>query len=408
MILSIVWTYAIFSFRTVIPMAVLPFLSHLVGAEGTGVILACQALGLVGGVIVQFGFHQSAARELSISGNPDETSVIVSRVLVAQLITCVGATVLTGYAALQTPAIMGVPAGIVGVVLITIGTGLSPAWYFRGTGRPATGVMIEVAGQLVALALILTFVRSPDDTSEALLFTGFGPLAFSFLAIVWTIYEVKPSRLPPLKGVTSRLVASFPLFLVRLSSTGFTMSAAWIASLLTSPRETAYFGVAAKIASALTTFSQPVLFSLLPVIARAATVSRGSALRISARWGGALVLLGILAVIGVYIFADIFVGLLFAADMAPAADITKALAWICIVAALRDTLGDLILVPLQRDKTVAVCVVLGSGLGVGTAFLLAPEHGAYGMVWARLFGEAAVVTLLALSLTWFLVRGART
>jgi O-antigen/teichoic acid export membrane protein len=262
--------------------------------------------------------------------------------------------------------------------------------------------MIELIGQIVALMLILMFVRRPADVSLALLFSGVGPFALSVCGIGLTVFETRPQQIPAVGEVIERLAASFPLFLVRLSSTGFTMSAAWIASLLTGPRETAYFGIAAKIASALTTFSQPVLFALLPNISRAATISRYSALRMSLRWGGALVALGVFSVASVYLFADLFIKLLFAKDMAPAAEITRALAWICIIAAFRDTLGDLVLVPLRRDKAVAVCVVVGSAVGLISAFTLAPTFGAYGMVAARLLGEVMVVALMAISLFLYL------
>lgn len=394
-----------FGLRVILPITALPLLSHTIGADGLGSVIAGQSLGLVGGLIVQFGFHQSATRDIGAERDPSGIGSIVYQVIWAQMITCIVAAALVIFAALNTAAISSVAFGPISIALITMGTGLSPAWYYRGTGRPQIGVLFELVGQLVTISIVIALVKSPDETPLALAAFWIGPILLTAAGLGHLLYEVgKPFR-PTLRAIYLRLRASFPLFLVRVSSTGFTMGAAWLASLLTGPRETAYFGVAAKIAGALTTFSQPVLFALLPAISREATTSRAGALKMATKWGGGLLVLGLSAAIGVQIFADLFIDLLFSADMAPAAGVTRALAWICVVAALRDTLGDLVLVPLHRDRTVAACVIAGSGAGLAMAFWLAPLHGAYGMVWARISGEIVIAALMALSLALVLRSG---
>lgn len=404
MIRAVFSTYILFVCRTLIPLIILPLLSAVLSVDGVGVVLAAQSLGLIGGLIIQFGFHQTAARELGANSDPTLISEIVLRVFLAQIITSGLAIVCVTLAATLTPALASARGGVEGAIVITLGTGLSPAWYFRGMKRPALGVLIEIVGQIISFALIVAFVRSPKDIAAALFFSGLGPLVSSVAGILWIIHHVKLRFQPNWLAAFARLTESFPLFLVRISSTGFTMGAAWIAALLTSPRETAYFGVAAKIAGALTTFSQPVLFALLPVISREATLSIPGAIRMGARWGGALLILGLGAAAGVQIFADLFIDLLFADDMAPAATVTRMLAWICVIAALKDTLGDLILVPLHQDKLVALCVILGSGAGLMAAMFLAPDNGAIGMVWSRLLGEMVVVALMAVALPWVILR----
>lgn len=404
---SVLRTYGFFVIRTLIPLAALPALFHALGAVGFGIVLAMQSLGLLGSLIVQFGFHVTASREIGLAATPADIRLISSRVLGAQGITSFIATVLVVLASCFTGIFAGSAWPAVGAVLFTLGTGLSAAWYFRGTGRAATGIALEVIGQAASLAAIILFVRAPSQLDLALIVMGAGPIISSVLGLAWMAKELGGLARPNLGEVLSAVRRGFPLFLVRASSSGFTFGSVWVVGLLASAQDAAYFGVASKLIGVITIMSQPITFTLLPSIARAAQVSRKKAAREGIKWGSMLVLVACCGILGVYILGPFVIGLLFSEDMAPSIDLTKFLSWVCILVAIKETMGDLILIPLHRDRIVAGAVMFGGASGLALALFLVPSWGSNGMVLARMVAESLVICVLLVGI-WMLFRGKQT
>lgn len=394
MIWSVVRTYGFFLLRTLIPLALLPALSHALGAEGFGIALTMQSLGLIGSLVVQYGFHVSASREIGLATEPGQIKRISSKVLGAQGITSIIAALLVTLGGAFTGIFAGSIWPIASAVLFTIGTGLSPAWYFRGTGRAATGIALEVIGQAVSLMAIVSLVRGPEHLELSLLAVALGPVLSTIMGLGWMGRELGGLDRPSRAAVIEALRAGFPLFLVRASSSGFTFGSVWIVGLLATAQDAAYFGVASKLIGAITVMSQPITFTLLPNIARAAKESPQAAARVAAKWGGALLVVAVCGVVGVYVLGDFVISLLFADDMAPAAELTKLLSWVCILVAIKETMGDLLLIPLQRDRIVAGAVMFGGASGLALALLLVPMWGSVGMVLARMVAEGFVILVL--------------
>lgn len=394
---SVFLSYILFGCRTAVPLITLPFLSHTLGVAGFGVALACQSIGLLAALFVQYGFHVSASRDIG-SAETYELDDIIARVLGAQGFTVLlGITVALG-AFLVTSSIPKSPAILLGIMLIVFGTGMAPAWYFRGIGRNPTGMLLELIGQLLALGPIMFLVRTPEDLGLSVVLMGAGPTLTTFAGFWWLYSDRGRAALPRFSPAAGILRRGFPLFLSRASSTGFTLGAAWLAALLTTATQVAYFGAAAKLVAALSALSQPVLLTLLPNISRTAVTDRTLALRRSAKWGALIVAVAFVIVGMIQLTADFIIGLLFADDMAHAAVILRQLSILVVIVALRDTLGDLTLVPLRQDRSVAVATILGGTAFLLCSFLLAPHLGATGMAIARMFGEITNVLFMTVAL----------
>jgi len=405
MILAIARTYFFYFARIAMSLAILPILSHGLGAEGFGIALVVQSLGLFGSLIVQFGFHSSAARAISLADATQERDAVIARVLGAQLLLALGTAVLIGAAAWATPIFGHSPWAVASAIAFALGTGLIPAWYFRGTERAATGIALEVAGQVVALTILVAAVRTPDDVGLALMAMAVAPVISALAGLAWMLAE--RGKLAPMRPgpVFLTIHQGLPLFLVRASSSGFTFGSVWLVGLMASAEDAAYFGVAAKLVQAFTTLSQPITFSLMPHIAKAAAASLGEAMAAALKWSGALLALAVLAAMFITVFAEPLIALVFAPDMAPAAAMTKVFAWVCVLAALREGQGELFLVPLHHDRSVAASVMLGGAAGLVAALWLVPHFGGNGMVMARLIGETAISLAMALAIAR-LLRGA--
>lgn len=403
--IQILRSYFYFIIRILVPLAILPLLSLRLNVSDMGVVLASLSLGLLCSLIVQFGFHQSGPREVAMAQQIEDKKLIVSQIISTQLVTLLFALLICGSLAFLTPGINENKHAVIASIIVTLGIGCSPAWYYRGTDRSDLGIAFDMLGQIVALIIIIFLARGDFTMTVSLYAVGVGPFISTFLGSLKMIKELNADINISLSNTMHRMRENIPLFAIRASSTGLTTGATWLVALLTNPADAAFFGVAARLVGAMTTFSQPVVFALLPDIARTSIRSKKEALRKSRKYGLIIVFLGFSAVFFTYLLAKFVIMLLFDQNMAPAVNITIWLSILCVLSFSKDALGDLTLVPFSQDKSVAIGVVAGAVAALLLAVLLTPAGGAYGMVIARLGGECVTVFILAIYTFRFIRRG---
>lgn len=403
--IQILRSYFYFIIRIVVPLAILPLLSFRLNVPDMGIVLASLSLGLLCSLIVQFGFHQSGPREIAIAQEIEDKKLIVSQIVSTQLITLLLALLLCVTLAFLTPGINENKHAVIAAMVVTLGIGCSPAWYYRGTDRSDLGIAFDMLGQIFVLFIIIVFARGSFALTLSLYAVGIGPFIATSLGLLKMIRELDGGINISLSNTMHRMRGNIPLFAIRASSTGLTTGATWLVALLTNPADAAFFGVAARLVGAMTTFSQPVVFALLPDIARTSVKSKREALKKSRKYGLILIFLGFMAVFCTYFLAEFVIMLLFDQNMIPAVNITIWLSLLCVLSFSKDALGDLTLVPFSQDKSVAIGVVSGAIAALLLAVLLTPAWGAYGMVFARLGGECVTVFVLAIYTFRFIRRG---
>ncbi len=392
---EILGTYIFFGMRLALPLIALPLFSHILSPGDMGDLLAAQSLGLLGSIFIQYGFHQSAPRELSLTSDLAEHRLIASRVVQCQLVNGLVASLVIAPAIVHSSRSDSALALAVSAVITAIGTGLSPAWYFRGTTRTARGMAIDFAGQGVAVVLVLLSLLLPMGVGMIAILYATGPLLSSLAGLLAAVKEVGGLSRIPLRDTLSRLRFGLDLFYLRASSSLLTTGSVWLVSIMASSAQAAYFGIASKLVGAATSLTQPVIFSVMPRIAKAASGSTDDALVLVRKYGGLLLAQGALCALALQIAAPLVISLLFSENMAPAQDFVRILGWICIPMALRETLGDLTLVPFHADRKVSRSIIWGAGLGLVAAIVAIPQTGAWGMVIARGVAEAAMILLMA-------------
>lgn len=391
---SILQSYILYGIRVFLPIIILPILSHRLGVSSFGHILAIQSLGLIGTLIVQFGFGSTAPRDIAQAEDKSALTTVIENVLSAQILTSLLSIGFILLASRFTPFYNGNPTILLGAALIAVGAGISPAWYFRGTNRSQTGIALDLAGQIISVLGILVFVHNTDDIALTALIMGSGPTLASMFGIAVMVKERGPFKIRRLGDALTPLNNSFPLFMVRATSSGLTLGSVWVASLLMTPEEVAYFGVAAKIVSALTSMSQPILYAILPRAARSSENDIKTFIVLVKKWGLFLIALGMATSMAAFILSPLLIGTLFGKDLMPATSALTILSWLCVIAAGRDVLSDIVLIPLNADRQVAMTSLASFIVILTLSIPLALSHAAIGMASARLLGEGVGIVLL--------------
>lgn len=393
---NITSTYFVYGIRLLLPLVLLPLLAHRLGAGGFGVVLTAQSLGLLGSAVSEYGFHLAGARSISLATSRAEENKFASRILAAQVLLALASALLVTIGGLLTVTISDSITVILAVVVIAIANGLSPVWYFRGKGMAATAILVEAISQTAVLLGVVTFVHSSADVSNAVIAVATGPvLALGLFAnlLARSGYQWVT---PALHSTMRTMREAFPLFVARAGGALYTVAALWLMSFSADPIELAYFGVALKMASIVENGMQPAIYVALPKFMRDAR-DQASALYLNAvRWVAGLLLVALALTVVIQLSSDAVVRFAFP-RMIATAGVLESLSWVTIFISLRLVLGSLVLTALHRDRQVSIAIVTGGITFVALGSILAPEHGAYGMVSARMACEVTITALMLFS-----------
>lgn len=178
----------------VIPLAVIPILIRTLGAGGWASIAIGMSIGAAGAILVNWGWGLVGPAEVARLGQHDASRVYsISFFMRCALALPVSAAVFLISQFLDA-ANTGVAAGLMAVA--TALSGLSPAWYFVGIGRPSGVLIWDTAPRFVAaLVAIPVLLIAPDGTLYALVNLAIcgGAWVFAGLVVGW------PGRLPGMR-----------------------------------------------------------------------------------------------------------------------------------------------------------------------------------------------------------------
>lgn len=164
----IIALYSVYALNYVLPLVTLPYLSHVLGPAGLGVIGYAQSIAQILLVVVDFGFGLSSARKVAV--NLDQPAVVnriywsttIGKAILAALCTLV--LVAWSFAGHMTPPERG--ATLLGSLIIW-GCVITPSCFYEGSQRLpvlAGTLLVSRVGMLIPLFLC---VKSPDDVMLA-------------------------------------------------------------------------------------------------------------------------------------------------------------------------------------------------------------------------------------------------
>lgn len=395
---KVIVNYFLFGLKLISPIIVLPILSHRLSKEDLAVFLTLQAVAMIGSLFVQFGLHVSASRDIALAEDEAARRLISSEVLSCQVITVTAGIVFSVLAFLVSlNARASVEGGLI-VSLLVLGLGLLPSWYLRGTDRSSLGILFEVLGQILSFLLVLLFLSSDGSAEMALLLTAIGPAALTIYANSMMIRELGGVRLLSFKRMIARLRASTYIFFHRLAATGTAPASVWLVSILSTPEQVNFYGIASRLIGILVLAPQPVLFVMLPTISKLYAGDRQVARRSSLKWSACVTGFSLFVCLVAFFFGDLVMRQLFSASTADSAVILEVMLVVVVLSAMRDSASDLFLIPMHQDRAVAVSMYIGVGFTLIVGIPAALYEGAMGMAAARILGEVMAFSMMMILL----------
>ncbi|MGE4428099.1 MAG: oligosaccharide flippase family protein, partial [Solirubrobacteraceae bacterium] len=252
----------------ILPLLTLPYLSRVLEEHAFGVVLIAQGLALVLGLLIDFGFEYTGARDVAQSRGDDERiAALAARILGARLLLILVATVAAIGALLVIEALRAEPAIVAFAWLTAVAQGLYPGWFFVGHERLRLISLVQFVARLTGVIGVFVLVAAPGDVWIAV---ACNALATTAVCLVGTtlMYRRIPFRLPQLRRAPATLRESTAVFAGTGAIAVYSSANVLVLGFFAPSGQVAQFGAAERIVRSLVQLMGPVAMAVFPRMAR--------------------------------------------------------------------------------------------------------------------------------------------
>lgn len=385
--------YLSYAFRYLYPLVLVPYYGRVLGSGGYGVVLAGMSLSNTVWMFVNYGFSTVGSRDIVHTEQDSERDPILREQFTARLLLCIPAVVVGLIAAYRSPLLSPVPGACVLVVAGGVLSAFNLGWYFTGTGRAKTSVMIEVLGFILSSTMVFTLIRHADDIVRVF------PLTFASITVQLVLAYVVVRRefsglLAPLRRAFDLIKRSTIIFVYGGTSVLLIGASAYILSLFASPSEVSAFGVSERLVGAGLSLMGPAGQILVPKVMYLVNRDKAHANMIARRLFAVFFCGAVTGVIVTRTLSGWLVPVVFGREFSGAVPVLNLLVLVLPVSVCTQILGMYVLIPRKREGMLARCGIVGALANVAAAIPLASHFGAMGMAEARLLGESSLLVML--------------
>jgi PST family polysaccharide transporter len=390
---NVIALYGVQACTYALPLLTFPYLAHVLGPSGWGVVVFAQAIGDVIACVVEYGFDISGSRETSRQrDDPQRLSALISGVLGAKsllaMVCIAGALFSRRFTHHVAPSL----ALFWSSTIWGVCQGINMLWFFQGLERMRLASALEIGGKVMATLSIFVLVHKPDDGWKVMAAQCVGCVVAHGVTVVLAYREVG-FRWPTPSSVWDALRLGGSMFLFRAVQG---LSGSVNRLVLGSVAPVAVLGEYAGAEKITRVFQQgmwPVNQALYPKLTQKAQNNRKGALRtvrLSLFFLGAL---GVLFGAAIFLGAPWLVQLALGPDFLDAVPVLRVFSlWIPLTGLCTVVTFQLIL-PSQLDNQFNIVNFTAALVSILAALLLGPRYGAIGIAWSAVIGQ--IYTLLA-------------
>ncbi len=395
---NVISLYGVQACTYALPLLTFPYLAHVLGPSGWGVVVFAQAIGDVIACVVEYGFDISASRETSSQrDHPERLSALISGVLGAKsilaLLCVVGAVASRPLTHHVAPSLALFWAATIWGVC----QGINMLWFFQGLERMKLASALEISGKVMATLSIFILVHKPSDGWKVMAAQCVGCVVAHGITVVLAYREVG-FQWPTFASVSTALRMGGSMFLFRAVQS---LSGSVNRLVLGTVAPIAVLGEYAGAERITRVFQQglwPVNQALYPKLTlQTQNDPRGAlkTVRLSLLFLGGL---GLLFGLVIYFSAPLLVRFVLGhafQDTVPALRIFAL--WIPLCALTTVAIFQLLL-PNHLDSQFNVVNFSAAILGIIAALVLAPRFGAVGIAWSAVISQFYTLAAFAIVL----------
>jgi len=245
-------------------LLVIPHVIAKIGADGFGVVAVAQVLMFFLSTLTDYGFTQTATRQLSINRQDlNKVSGIFSRVMYSKLLLSLVSFLILLLLVEIVPAFKEHRVIYLTAFVMVIGQSMLLNWFFQGLERMWFIAITTLVGRILFVVLVFLFITGKEDGYRFLLFVGIGNIVAG-IAGYWLARKMVRLRLVKVTNseLKQELKEGWPFTVTNLSMNTCQYANVFILSFFTNNLIVGYFSIAERVyftlKQVLVIFSQAV------------------------------------------------------------------------------------------------------------------------------------------------------
>ncbi|MDT0602796.1 oligosaccharide flippase family protein [Thalassotalea castellviae] len=249
----------------VLPFILLPYLTHVLGAQYYGLVAFGLGIAQLGFVITDYGFSLYAPVVLSkIRGDVSKINKVVGAIYCCRILLLLLVSATIYLYALNTQQYAEHKELLLLSILILAGTTLQPIWFFHGIEKMGYITFFSLLSRLSFLLLVVFFVATKEDYFYVALFNGITHCAAALLGLV-LIYKLGyRATWPGWQSILETFKASMEFFWSRAAVSTYTAAGTVFLGLWGTSVQVAYYSAAEQLYKGAQAFFAPLSQALYP------------------------------------------------------------------------------------------------------------------------------------------------
>lgn len=315
--------------RYIIPMATIPYLIRVLGADIFGAIAFAQAIMIYFSLLSDYGFNFTGPRDISINrDNLKKVSEVFSSIMVIKVaLTIVGLCILLVCLATIPRLQEENTLLVLSCYGVVVSRALSVGWLFQGFEKIRYYAIIAAVFQFGYAVAVFILVKNADDFLLVPIINSASLIIAEALSLIVAIKVFNLQIVvPSISRIRIQIKEGFHFFLSQLSLSSYTVMNSVLLGFFTTNRVIGYYSAAEKCIRALEGLLQPVVNSLYPYMVRTQNLSLLNKIICVTS------LAGILSTVSVYFYSNLLVEILFGKGFEYSADLLRVfvLEWIIV------------------------------------------------------------------------------
>lgn len=382
--------------NTALALLIMPYLINILGVGNYGLYSFAFAISMYLVILTDYGFGFTGVKLISVNrNNKEKVSNIFHSIQIIKFFILI--LVLTAY----TLAILFIDILSVNKELfflsfgILIGQTIVPVWFFQGMEKMKFITIINLIIRILAVILILIFVKNPNDISLAIASQSIG---FSFAGILSIYIAYKKFDInfciPKISEIRELLISNRHMFFSTLSLSIYKNFNVVLLGFLSSNIEVGLYSAAEKVIKAVQSLIAPLSQAIYPNMSLKFSKLKSHEAVAKLMKLATLYLAPLLAILILLILSKGFIENFLGVKNDGFSNVFFILLPVIAVGTLNYLLGIVGLVNLNKEKYFNRATIIGGVINVTLCFVFSKNHGAIGSASALVIAEFIVFAII--------------
>ncbi len=333
----------------VVSFVTLPYLLRVLGPEHYGMIVFAQTIMNYGNLLVNYGFHLTAPRDIA-KANPADVPRDFSSILVARMVLFLLATMLGGIGIYIFSEQLN-PFLIACVFPSLLGSAIFPVWYFQGIQKMRFITIFNLIARGISVACIFALVREQTDFCLAAFLQSIVPLIAGVISLGMLLRSSRSLFVVPGRDmVLAKLRSGWDIFLSTVFINFYTNSNIFILRILTDDACVGYYAAANRLIEAVKGLLMPISSAIFPHVAVLVKESRERAVGFLCKTTRMIGGMSFLLSMGVFFFAEPIVHLIMGDSYGESIRILRIISFLPFIIGLSNIFGIQTMVAFGMQK----------------------------------------------------------